>query len=547
MAMQLVRTAPASRRLIATASVGAAVLHLLLVLPNHPSAMGLRAVAMLPLELPAVLGLLLLAGDRWRGWVATAVAGGLTVATLIKLADFSTFFALARPFNLLLDSHLLIAAWQLGVGAVGPGLTGLAVAAAVAVSAGIFLTALWAARAVAALGSVASARQPALMLTLGFALTWVSLDVVKRTTDVSTTTAAFTTRLVRDHIAFVWHSVNDLAEFDRAMAEDPFVDLPSDRLLTGLAGRDVLLIFVESYGRTTTDNPLYRETTLAALTALEEAVAARGLSARSAWLDSPVVGGQSWLAHATLLGGLTIDGQRRYESLLVSERETLIGLFDRAGWDTVAVMPAISMAWPEGLAFGYDRIYDSAGLEYRGLAFNWVTMPDQFTLSELARRELTDDPGRPPVFAEVAMISSHAPWTPIPPVLAWDAVGDGSVFDPYAISGDPPEVVWRDRARVRDQYRQSIDYVLRVLASFVAEKMAGDTVAIVVGDHQPAPLVTGQDAGLSVPIHVIADAETLSAIDEWSWGDGILPTQGAPTWPMAAFRDRFVAAFGAAQ
>ena len=33
-----------------------------------------------------------------------------------------------------------------------------------------------------------------------------------------------------------------------------------------------------------------------------------------------------------------------------------------------------------------------------------------------------------PLFAEVDLISSHAPWTRIPPLIAWDDVGDGSIF-----------------------------------------------------------------------------------------------------------------------
>ena len=46
----------------------------------------------------------------------------------------------------------------------------------------------------------------------------------------------------------------------------------------------------------------------------------------------------------------------------------------------------------------------------------------------LQRRELAKR-HRPPLFAEVDLISSHAPWTRIPRLIPWDDVGDGSIFD----------------------------------------------------------------------------------------------------------------------
>ena len=85
-------------------------------------------------------------------------------------------------------------------------------------------------------------------------------------------------------------------------------------------------------------------------------------------------------------------------------------------------MPAITLAWPEADYFGYDRVLAAADLGYRGQPFNWVTMPDQFTLAAFERR-LLDPAPRAPVFAEIALISSHAPWTPIPPLLPWEAIG----------------------------------------------------------------------------------------------------------------------------
>jgi hypothetical protein len=220
----------------------------------------------------------------------------------------------------------------------------------------------------------------------------------------------------------------------------------------------------------------------------------------------------------------------------------LLDFFAKAGWDTVAVVPGITMAWPEGRKLGFERIYDAAHLGYRGLPFNWVTMPDQFTLQQLYRLELAK-PDRPSVFAVTALLSSHAPWTPIPQLVPWDAVGDGTVFNEQARQGDAPEVVWRDPDRVRDQFRKAIDYSLRALDAFVASKLGPQQVMIFLGDHKPPPLVAGANAGHDVPIVIIGPPDVLAALDGWGWTPGTIPADDAPVWLMQDFRDRFLAAY----
>jgi hypothetical protein len=267
---------------------------------------------------------------------------------------------------------------------------------------------------------------------------------------------------------------------------------------------------------------------------------------RSAFLQSPTVGGMSWLAHGTALAGLWIDNQLRYDSLVMSDRPTLNRLFQRAGWRTVAAMPAISMAWPEGRYFGYDTVYDAHTSGYQGLPFNWVTMPDQYVLAMLQTRERTPAP-RQPVMAELALVSSHAPWTPIPELLRWDEVGDGSIFNVQAQAGPAVDDVWQDPARIRDQFRQSIEYSLQTLASYAINYADDNLVLLVFGDHQPAPLVTNGSDNIDVPVHLIArDPAVLDAIADWQWSEGLIPAADAPVWRMDSLRNRFIEAFSSA-
>ena len=87
----------------------------------------------------------------------------------------------------------------------------------------------------------------------------------------------------------------------------------------------------------------------------------------------PTFGAISWLAHSTLQSGLWVDSQQRYDVLMTSQRLTLSTLFERAGWRTVSDSPANTHDWPQGEFYGYDQLYDSRNVGYRGSA---VRLPD---------------------------------------------------------------------------------------------------------------------------------------------------------------------------
>lgn len=535
---------PLHLRGAALGALAVLLIHLALVLPNHPGAMTFGALRVFPLELPLILAALVLAGPRSLRPLRRAITGFLALMVVIKLADLAASTAYLRPFNPVLDLHLLPASWRLASGAIGTG-PALAVATGVLAALALLVAALWWATGRVAALAPRPAHGRAATLALVPLAALVLTDAAREIRPVNPPGTAFTARLAWEHVRDMGRARADLADFRRAATRDPAAAADPAAVLRRLAGRDVFLIFVESYGRSTLENPLYAPTTRAALADVEAELAAAGLAARSGHLTAPMVGGQSWLAHASVLSGLWIDTQARYRALLASPRRTLLHLARDAGWRTVAVMPAITLPWPEAAYFGYDRVLAAADLGYAGQPFNWVTMPDQFTLRAFERAEL-EAGRRRPVFAEIAMISSHAPWTPIAPILDWDTLGDGRVFDPHATAGDPPEVVWRDRDRVRDQFRRSIEYTLRVVGAFAARRGTRSDPApliIVLGDHQPAAFVSQDPEGFDVPVHVIGSPEMLAAIDGWGWTEGMIPATDAPPWRMDAFRDRFLAAF----
>jgi len=70
-------------------------------------------------------------------------------------------------------------------------------------------------------------------------------------------------------------------------------------------------------------------------------------------------------------------------------------------------------------------------------------------------------------------------------------------------------------------------------------------VLVVLGDHQPASIVSGEGASRDVPVSIIAaDPAVTARVADWGWRDGLRPGDGGPVLPMDAFRDRFLTAYG---
>ena len=529
-------------------ALAALVLFLVLVQPNHPAAMSWGALLAFPLEWPAVLlALLAFGGGRAGALFRVLLVALLTLIAVLKAADYAMFTALARGFNPVADLALIDAGFRLLTGAIGPLRTLLAGIAALLAVAGLGAALWWAtgvwAGAVSGRGRLRCAAGGAALLSAGVAAAEVGDTLGRWELPVPVPGAAFTARVGLERLAVVRTTLAELRAFEAAAAEQPFADVEG---LLDVIDRDVLVVFVESYGRTSLDTPFFAERHRSTLADGEATLARRGLAMASGLLASPTRGGQSWLAHATFANGVWVDGQTRYAALLASGRQTLYHRAADAGFRTVAVMPQITLDWPESSVMGFETILAAADLGYAGRSFNWVTMPDQFTFAAIDRLLRKDRPDDRPLFLQLATGSSHAPWVPVPELVPWDAIGDGHVFDAMALSGDPPAVVWRDRDRVRTQYRRAVDYALRTVLAYAARHADDPPLMIVLGDHQAAGFVA-LDERPDVPIHVIGPPSLVDrAAADWGLAPGLIPPQTAPVVAMDRMRDRILRSFSSA-
>ncbi|MES2676245.1 MAG: sulfatase-like hydrolase/transferase [Pseudomonadota bacterium] len=515
------------------------VITLALLLPNQLSAFDWADFVALPLE-ALLLGLGLLLPGR-AGKVFRIVAAVIfTLGILLKFADMAVFQIFARPFNPVLDAFFFVNGMNLLNGALGHLLALLVAVLLGGLVLAIVAFVFWLLKR--AQQQLHLAPKTSLGILLAGLVVWFFIVVTGRQG-----ASKISYDQLAEHVSAMYRSYAELEQFHQEIAIDPVLDkTPAANVFSKLKGKDVLVVFIESYGRIVLDKPEFAEHIRPLLQQASGEFAAHGIGTRSAYLTSSTLGGLSWLAHGTAMSGLWIDSQVRYDSLIMSQRPSLNRLFKDAGWRTLAVMPAITMAWPEGNYFGYSHIYAANDLGYKGLPFNWVTMPDQYTLA--AFQALERKPGHAPVMTEMALISSHAPWTPIPALVDWNAVGDGTIFNAQAASGDSPEIVWQDNQRIRTQFRKSIEYALANLVSYATTYGDDNLVILAFGDHQPAPLVTGATANRDVIVHLIArDPKVLEDVASWQWTEGMLPAGNAPVWRMDEVRTRLLETFSGAQ
>ena len=513
-------------------------------LPNRPEQLAPGAWARIPLELVVLVALGVVLPPRVRTVVAAVLGLALAVVVLLKALDIGMLVGFYRTFDPLSDPSYAGAGYGVLRDSVG-GLRAVLVAVTLGVAALAALVLLPLA-AVRVTRAAARHRRAATAGVVAVGVVWALVAVLGTTSGANLRVAsAQTSTVAADHVRDLRQGISDRADFERLAASDPYAATSPKGLLAGLQGNDVLVVFVESYGRVALEDSHLAPTVTAAVDRATTGLSAAGFSGRSAYLTSPTFGGLSWLAHSTLQTGLPITDQVRYNAVIDSRRLTLASAFGAAGWRTVLVSPAdendIS---PVTGFYGYDALYDGPAVGYRGPKFGYAPVPDQFTLATLAQRELTPGP-RAPLMAEVDLVSSHTPWAPLPRMLAPGALGDGSAYQQVFDQAATADAVWSDPAKVKQASADSVAYSLDALTSFVTNAHDDNLVLVVLGDHQPAAVISGDRASHDVPVSVVAkDPAVLDRIAGWGWQPGLRPTATAPVWPMDAFRDRFFAAYG---
>ena len=545
----LIRTGagPVTRQVLGmgTTLVCGAILWAALLVPDRLGRITPGAFVRVPIEGLALVALGLLLPSRARRILATVVGVLISLIALVKVFDIGFFVELDRPFDPVVDWSNLQPAIGVVRDSIGDRATDIVLAVlalAAALTAFLITAATVRVCTVTARNRRRSAGGVAALGVVCAVSAALSLQLVPGEPFASTTTASVAVSQVRDAAA----AIQDQQRFEHAITSaDAEAQVPTPDLLAGLRGKDVLFVFVESYGQVAVQGTSFSPGVDAVLRQGDASLARAGWSAQSAWLTSPTFGGISWLAHSTLQSGLWVDNQDRYNQLVASNRFTLSDAFKKGGWRTVSDIPSNNVFWQQGQSFyHYDQQLNSLNVGYEGPRFSYAKVPDQYTYNKFG--QLVLGPGHGPVMAEIDTVSSHEPWTPIPHMVPWGRLGNGSIYNQMSAQGLKPADAFRSDATVQRLYGQSIQYSLRALTSWVVRLNDPNLVVVMLGDHQPATVVSGNTPTHSVPISIIAhDPSVFRHIAKWHWQDGLQPTPSAPLEQMDAFRNQFLDAFNA--
>ena len=513
------------------ASLSAARLIWALFLPLY-SERGLTIDPRPPVVLLLVLLLFGLVGQmRWTlgPWLRRLLALAIVLLALLQLVAAAVEQILDRSLDLYFDFRHVPNLLALYVGAAG--WRGILVLIAAAL--GLVLLLWLTVRALAAIEH-AVARPMTAVASLGVGLIGLVLVALPFARPIDTAAAS----AAGEQTFAAWRAFTVLHGFDTRYAAALDAPQPPTGKLPGLKGKDVYLVFIESYGTVGLDDPGYRHVLDPALADFAGTTQAAGYTLLSSRLVSPVFGGGSWLAHGTLASGIRLD-QLANELLLNGHRLTLPRYLAAAGYRTVEVMPGIKKPDPEAGFWEFDAHYFDADLDYTGPPFGWFNIPDQFTLKQFAAHELT--PGHGPLFAQIVLVSSHTPFAPVPPYLT-----DLSDVGPYT---NEPDDLWArvyappDWNNLDQPYLDSIAYDLKTLGAWL-KGLDQEALVIVLGDHQPPEITRVAGQPWTVPVYVLSrDADLVQPFAALGYTPGDAPPPRDNPEGMEKFLGEFLSAF----
>ena len=319
---------------------------------------------------------------------------------------------------------------------------------------------------------------------------------------------------------------------------------PND--LLGLHARNLYLFLIESYGQAVLDQPQLFSQILPEYRKMSEDFGHNGFQVASRVLDSSTYGGRSWLAQATLLTSVRTAASLELELLRNAQPYTFAQVFSAAGYRTVLVQPGTVRETTEPDLLHFEQHYFARDLGYEGPRFGWATMPDQFVLEAVRRTEL-GGPQTRPLFVTYALVSSHIPWSDLPPLVD-SATLSANGAEYRTLPARHFDTSWLALDRAGDAYAAAIVYDLELLRRYIVEHVQDDSLIIVLGDHQPHSGVTGGSPKSGVPVHVLSrNGAFIAPFRSRGYTPGMLANEALPRPGLEALLPGLLADFSSAR
>ena len=272
--------------------------------------------------------------------------------------------------------------------------------------------------------------------------------------------------------------------------------------LSRVKGADVYLIFLESYGAVTFDRPEFAAASRRAAPRSRRPFETRIATSSRRSSSRRRSAATSWLAHISLMSGVEVRDPDVNAMLMAQKRDTIVTNFARQGYRTIALMPGLWQAWPEGTFYGSTRSTAASGSTIAARRSAGSTSPtsSRSRSSTRSRRTRRRDA---PLFMFFPTISTHTPFRPTPPYQPdWTRVLTEQPFDQPDL--DRSFDAQADWLNLGPSYVDAMAYTYATLSGYLRTRADRDFVMILLGDHQPPALVSGEGAPWDVPVHVIA-------------------------------------------
>ena len=257
-----------------------------LVAPDRSWEFSLGAFVRIPVEALVLVAIALVLPPWPRRIVATIAGLLLSVLTLDKILNIAVWEELNRPFNPLNDWGSVRPAAGVVRDAIGTALTNVVL---VVIWVGIALLVVAITAATIHVTAVAARhRRGALRGLIAVTAVWalsagLSLQATAGAPVASTSAAGLAVSQVHAFQA----ALSDPRRFTEATrSRDPEAAIPASDLLTGLRGKDVLIVFVESYGQVAVRGSSFSPGVNAVLRQQNAMLTGAGWSTQSAWATS---------------------------------------------------------------------------------------------------------------------------------------------------------------------------------------------------------------------------------------------------------------------
>ena len=317
----------------------------------------------------------------------------------------------------------------------------------------------------------------------------------------------------------------------------------------GILDRDIYVFVLEAYGYATYSRDFFADAFRPVRSRLREALAEKGYQVRTSFLRSPVAGGFSWLAEATLFTGQWIPTTEAFSELYeIEELPSLTRMLYEGGYYTLTVRPGtVHDSWPEGwemYRFEESMIAHDGDFDFDGPMFSYVWITDQFAIWAGHNRiqELTAPGGEAedrPVFAHFQLVSSHTPFNRIPPIIEdWEDLEGGDIYWEREDEIQTFDNTWTTGNEWHEGYTAAVSHSLDVITKYVTDLLdtERDPIIVILGDHQAQRPIRENRAHLSVPIHVASrDPEILGLFAAAGYDSGMTSSLPPPHPDMSTF------------